>query len=78
MKPRWSRRFPSPIYLADGSVLRTLKDAANYIIKHKPPTAEIAAIPRLMEAAEQGASLETAEAAVRIALFHKLDFSRRP
>lgn len=51
MKPNWSRRFPNPIRLADGTVLRTLRDAADWIIDHQPPGSDLAAIPRLMEAA---------------------------
>ena len=76
-RSNWSRRFPAPIQLADGSTLRTLKDAADWIIAHEPPGAEIAAIPRLMEAAEQGGSTAIAEAAVRYVLFHRMDFRKR-
>jgi hypothetical protein len=75
-RPQWNRRFPEPIYLADGSVLRTLGDAANYLLKHKPPGAELAAVPSLLNAAEQNGSLKIAEEAVRLALFHKLDMKR--
>ena len=71
----WRRKFPNPIELADGTALVTLRDAANWIIDNEPSGSETA-IERLIDAAEKGGSVETAEAAVRYALFTKLDFTR--
>ena len=67
----WSRAFRVPIPLPDGRVLRTLRDAGDYIqalpgAKHKRVEWQIAA-ERLLEAVE-GKSLMFAEAAIRKAV----------
>ena len=71
----WRRKLPNPIYLVDGTILVTLRDAANWIIDHQPSGSETA-IERLIDAAEKGGSVETAEAAVQDALIRKIDFKR--
>lgn len=71
----WHRKFPKPIYLVDGTVLVTLRDAANWIIDHQQSGSEMA-IERLFDAAEKGGSVETADAAVRHALVTEIDFKR--
>ena len=52
-------RFPKPIYLADGTALVTLCDAANWIIDHQPVSE--AAIERLIDASEKGPDWRSAE-----------------
>lgn len=73
----WKRKFSVPIRLADGTVLRTLADARAYLIDlgdHQPPM-QVAA-GALLEAAS-GGSIDTAESAVQIALFTRLDHAAR-
>lgn len=72
----WKQRFAKPIYLADGSILRTMEDAAHWILRssEKEQLADIA--KRLMDVAVLG-DIQMAETALRIALFRKLDFKRR-
>ena len=67
----WSRAFHIPIPLPDGRVLRTLRDAGEYIQElpkaiHQRPEWQIVA-ERLLEAVE-GKSLMFAEAAIRKAV----------
>ena len=67
----WSRAFHIPILLPDVRVLRTLRDAGEYIQElpkaiHQRPEWQIAA-ERLLEAVE-GKSLMFAEAAIRKAV----------
>lgn len=75
MAPNWQRKFARPIRLADGTVFRTLRDAADWIIEHNPP-GTTKAIERLMDAAEKGGSVKEAETTIRIALFMRLDFEK--
>ena len=68
----WSRAFHIPISLPDGRVLRTLRDAGEYIqelprAKHKLPEWEIAA-QMLLEAVEGKSPLMFAEIAMRKAV----------
>ena len=68
----WSRAFHVPIPLPDGRMLRTLRDAGDYIqalprAKHKQPEWEIAA-ESLLEAVEGKGPLMFAEIAMRKAL----------
>ena len=72
----WRRKLSKPISLADGAVIVTLRDAANWIIEHQPPGSETA-IDRLIDAAEKDGSVDTAEAAVRHALFTQIDLAER-
>ena len=65
----WSRAFHVPIHLPDGRVLRTLRDAGEYIqelprAKHKLPEWEIAA-QMLLEAVDGKSPLIFAEIAMR-------------
>ena len=67
----WSRAFHIPIALPDGRVLRTLRDAGEYIQKlpkaiHRRPEWQVAA-EMLLDAVE-GKSLMFAEAAIRKAV----------
>jgi len=67
----WSRAFHIPIPLPDGRVLRTLRDAGEYIQElareaHERPEWQMAA-QMLLEAVE-GKSLMFAEAAIRKAV----------
>ena len=68
----WSRAFHMPIPLPDGRMLRTLRDAGEYIralprAKYKQPEWEIAA-ETLLAAVEGSGSLMFAEIAMRKAL----------
>ena len=68
----WSRAFHVPIPLPDGRMLRTLRDAGDYIqalpgAKHKRPEWQIAA-ERVLEAVEGKGPLMFAEIAMRKAL----------
>ena len=68
----WSRSFHVPIPLPDGRMLRTLRDAGDYIqalpgAKHKQPEWQIAA-EMLLAAVEGSGPLMFAEIAMRKAL----------
>jgi hypothetical protein len=68
----WSRAFHVPIPLPDGRMLRTLRDAGDYIqalpgAKHKRPEWQIAA-EMLLAAVEGSGPLMFAEIAMRKAL----------
>jgi hypothetical protein len=64
----WSRQLIRPIYLSDGKVLRTLKDAAEEIVKlPASPSAQVAA-RRIIDAAQNNGDLVSAHAAIRLAL----------
>jgi hypothetical protein len=67
-----ARRFDDPIALPDGRVLRTLRDAGNYVAafpkaKHNRPEWRLPAA-MLMQTAEDGAPVMLAEIAMRRAL----------
>lgn len=64
----WSRQLIRPIYLSDGRILRTLKDAAECILKRPPsPSAKVAAA-RIIEVAHNRGDMVSAHAAIRLAL----------
>ena len=68
----WSRAFHVPIHLPDGRVLRTLRDAGEYIQElpratHERPEWQIAA-EMLLEAVEGKGPLIFAEIAIRKAV----------
>jgi hypothetical protein len=70
----WSRSFAEPIALADDRVLRTLRDAGEYIAAlrkadHDKPRWQTA-VHELMIAAERGGLVMMAEIAMRRALPH--------
>ena len=68
MTPDWSRQLIKPIHLADGTVLRTLGDAADRIVELPPsPSAQVAA-ERIIEAATKGGNMFSTDAAIRLAL----------
>ena len=73
MPANWSRRFVNPIYLKDGTVLRTLKQAAVRLLKSPKDAATQAAAERIMEAAQNQGDIMLTEAAVRLALFQHVD-----
>ena len=68
----WSRTFHVPIHLPDGRVLRSLRDASEYIQElpkaiHQRPEWQIAA-EMLLEAVEEKGPLMFAEIAMRKAV----------
>jgi hypothetical protein len=68
----WHRAFDDPITLHDGRVLKTLRDAGEFVAglpkeKHDQPEWRLAAT-MLMQAAEDGAPVMLAEIAMRRAL----------
>jgi hypothetical protein len=68
MTPDWSRQLIQPIHLSDGTVLKTLGDAANRIVKlPASPSARVAA-ERIIEAATKGGDMFSTHAAIRLAL----------
>ena len=68
MMPDWSRQLIMPIHLTDGTVLRTLGDAADRIVHLPPsPSAQVAA-ERIIEAATEDGDIFSTHAAIRLAL----------
>lgn len=64
----WSRLFASPIRLQDGTILFTLKDAADRILKlPATPSCRVAA-QRIIDAALGKSDMASTRAAVRLAL----------
>jgi hypothetical protein len=53
-RPEWSLPLDRPIVVKNGPVLRTLKEAANYVTKQPADTAWSRAAELLMRAAETG------------------------
>ena len=79
----WSRAFHVPIPLPDGRMLRTLRDAGDYIqalpgAKHKRPEWQVAA-EMLLAAVEGSGPLMFAEIAMRKAVnaWHPVERSER-
>ena len=71
--PKWSRLLPSPIRLLDGTVLFTLKDAAQRIL-YAPPTPSVRiAANVIIEAALHGVDMATTQVAVRLPLHKNLN-----
>ena len=66
--PNWSRLFASPIRLHDGTVLFTLKDAAQRILDVRPAPSSRVAAERIIEAALYGGNMDAARVAIRHAL----------
>lgn len=70
----WSKRFDGPIVLDDGTTLRTLRDAIQYLGKtvpkseHDHPTVTVAA-DHLTRSAEQGYPMFFARAATLQAIY---------
>ena len=68
----WSRRFDEPIILPDGRTLRTLRDAASYIMALPGKTRQSdewqAAIEALLMAAEDRGPLMHAHVGMMLAL----------
>jgi hypothetical protein len=71
----WSRLFISPIRLDDGTLLFTLKDAAERILKLPAAPSSRVAAQRLIDAALRNGDMSSARAAVRLAL-HRLPRSK--
>jgi len=66
--PDWSRQLIRPIELVDGTVLHTLKDAAERILELPDlPSTRVAAV-RIIEAATKGGDMFSTHVAVRLAL----------
>jgi hypothetical protein len=66
--PDWSRQLIRPIELADGTVLHTLKDAAERILELPDlPSTRVAAL-RIIDAATKGGDMISTHAAIRLAL----------
>jgi hypothetical protein len=68
----WQRRFDDPITLPDGRLLKTLRDAGEFVArlpkaKHNQPAWRLAGA-MLLQAAEDGAPVMLAEIAMRRAL----------
>jgi hypothetical protein len=68
MAPDWSRQLIRPIELADGTVLHTLKDAAERILQLPDLPSTRVAAQRIIEAATMGGDMISTHAAVRLAL----------
>ena len=68
MTPDWSRPLIKPIHLADGTILRTLGDAADRIAKLPPSSSAQLAAERIIEAATKGGNMFSTDAAIRLAL----------
>ena len=66
--PAWSRLFVSPIRLDDGTVLFTLKDAAERILDAPAAPSSRVAAQRIIDAALRGGDMASTSAAVRLAL----------
>ncbi|MGE3988464.1 hypothetical protein [Pseudorhodoplanes sp.] len=66
--PNWSRLFVRPIRLNDGTVLFTLKQAAERILEIPAAPSSRVAAARIMDAALRGGDIGHTEAAVRLAL----------
>ena len=71
----WSRLFMGPIRLDDGTLLFTLKDAAEQILKSPAVPSSSVAAERIIDAALQNGDMSSARAAVRLAL-HRLPRSK--
>ena len=68
MDPAWSRLFVSPIRLNDGTVLFTLKDAAQRILDAPAAPSSRVAAQRIIDAALRGGDMASTHSAVRLAL----------
>ena len=66
--PAWSRLFVSPIRLDDGTVLFTLKDAAQRILDAPAAPSSRVAAQRIIDAALRDGDMASTQAAVRLAL----------
>ncbi len=70
--PDWSRLLIRPLYLRDGSVLLTLKDAAEKVLELPPAPSSRVAAKLIIEAATQDGDLGSAHVALRLALMKNL------
>ena len=64
----WTRLFERPIQLDDGTLLFTLKDAAERILDMPPAPSSRVAAERIIDAALRNGKMSSAHAAVRLAL----------
>lgn len=65
----WSRQLVGPIPLPDGRALRSLKDAAEWVLRiPETPDTRVAA-ERIIDAALNGGNMFAAHAAIRLAVF---------
>ena len=80
--PRWSRRFPAPIYPLDGEPITTLLQAGEYLQGISAGRQRLNrwthACALMIAAAEKGGELEPVAKQIRFALLmdHKLDMRR--
>jgi len=65
----WARLLNRPIMLSDGTVLFTLKDAAERILAMPATPSSRVAAERIIDAALHGGDMAHTQAAVRLALF---------
>lgn len=75
-RANWSRLLVSPIRLPDGSVVFTLKDAAECILKMPPAPSTRVAASQIIEAALQQRDTASIQAALRLALLKRAIGSR--
>jgi hypothetical protein len=80
-KRRWSAKLPHTITLKGGTTLATLADVRSFILNEPEHIQERNSWQRaaalLMEAAENGGSIEAATALLELALFLEARYVRR-
>ncbi len=80
-KRRWPAKLARPITLRDGTTLATLADVRAFILNEPEHIQERNSWQRaaalLMEAAENGGSIEAATAQLELALFLETRYMRR-
>ena len=67
-KANWARLLMKPIRLSDGTVLFTLKDAAERILTAPATPSSRVAAQRIIDAALRGGDMASTQAALRLAL----------
>lgn len=74
----WRRRFDEPIYLRDGTVMRTLADARRWLIEVDSDRNEFQSAAGKLLAAAAGGDMDAAREQVAMAAFlnMKLDVSK--
>jgi hypothetical protein len=67
-KPAWSRLLIRPLWLRDGTVLLTLKDAAEKVLELPAAPSSRVAAKRIIEAATEDGDMASTHAVLRLAL----------
>ena len=67
-RANWSRLLMPPMQLGDGTILFTLKDAAERVVALPPAPSSRVAASRIIEAALHGGDMAATRAALRMAL----------